>query len=52
MGHSDWRSTAGYAGAFDEGLKLALEHLHLPVDEKKRHKSDTLPSLSLEDRLS
>jgi len=52
MGHSDWRSTAGYVGAFDEGLKVALEHLHLPTEDKKRHKSDTPPSLSLDNRLN
>lgn len=50
MGHSDWRSTAGYVGAFDEGLRTALEQLRLPVDENRRHKSDTLPSLTLENR--
>lgn len=52
MGHSDWRSTAGYVGAFDESLRVALEHLKLPSDEKRRHKSDTPPSLSLENRLN
>ncbi len=52
MGHSDWRSTQGYVGAFDEGLKLALENLHLPVEEKNRPKSDTPPSLTLTNRLN
>jgi hypothetical protein len=35
MGHADWRSTQGFVGAFDEGLKLVVESLYHLVEEKR-----------------
>jgi integrase len=48
MGHSDARSTQGYVGAFDEGMRVALERLKLPEPGEGSHKYRTLLTVDLE----